>query len=101
MHKNAKIYIAGHCGLVGSALTRYLQAQGYTNLITRTHRELDLTRQADVEAFFQSEKPEYAFLAAAKVGGIWANKTYPAEFIYSNLAIQTNSLAKRLSTWSH
>lgn len=90
MHKNSRIYIAGHRGLVGSALTRCLQAQGYTNLITRTHRELDLTRQADVEAFFQSEKPEYVFLAAAKVGGIWANKTYPAEFIYSNLAIQTN-----------
>jgi GDP-L-fucose synthase len=90
MDKTAKIYIAGHTGLVGSALLRRLQAEGYRNLITRTHEELDLERQAAVEAFFDTEKPEYLFLAAAKVGGIWANKTYPAEFIYNNLAIQTN-----------
>jgi GDP-L-fucose synthase len=90
MDKMAKIYVAGHTGLVGSALVRALQARGYTNFITRTHAELDLERQSAVEAFFETEKPEYVFLAAAKVGGIWANKTYPAEFIYNNLAIQTN-----------
>ncbi len=90
MDKTAKIYIAGHTGLVGSALLRRLEAAGYTNLITRTHAELDLERQAEVEAFFNKERPEYVFLAAAKVGGIWANNTYPAEFIYQNLAIQTN-----------
>jgi GDP-L-fucose synthase len=90
MHRDSKIYIAGHKGLVGSALFRALQAQGYTNLITRTHGELDLERQSNVEAFFDREKPEYVFLAAAKVGGIWANSTYPAEFMYNNLAIQTN-----------
>jgi GDP-L-fucose synthase len=90
MQSESRIYIAGHTGLVGSALLRALQAQGCTNLITRTHAELDLERQSAVEAFFETEKPEYVFLAAAKVGGIWANKTYPAEFIYNNLAIQTN-----------
>jgi GDP-L-fucose synthase len=90
MNRNAKIYIAGHRGLVGSALVRNLQAQGYANLVTRTHAELDLTRQADVEAFFAQEKPDYVFLAAAKVGGIHANNEYPAEFIRDNLAIQTN-----------
>jgi GDP-L-fucose synthase len=90
MNKDSRIYIAGHTGLVGSALYRKLEAEGYCNLITRTHAELDLKRQADVEGFFKKEKPEYVFLAAAKVGGIWANKTYPAEFIYNNLAIQTN-----------
>ena len=90
MDKTAKIYIAGHTGLVGSALYRRLQTAGYINLITRSHAELDLERQAEVEAFFYKEKPEYVFLAAAKVGGIWANQTYPAEFIYNNLAIQTN-----------
>jgi GDP-L-fucose synthase len=90
MDKTAKIYIAGHMGLVGSALLRALQAEGYRNLVTRTHAELDLERQAEVEALFEKEKPQYVFLAAAKVGGIWANKTYPAEFIYNNLAIQTN-----------
>jgi GDP-L-fucose synthase len=90
MDKKAKIYIAGHTGLVGSALYRKLEAEGYTNLITRTHPELDLERQADVEGFFKKEKPEYVFLAAAKVGGIWANNIYPAEFIYNNLVIQTN-----------
>jgi GDP-L-fucose synthase len=90
MNKDSRIYIAGHTGLVGSALYRQLEAEGYTNLITRTHAELDLERQADVDAFFKKEKPEYVFLAAAKVGGIWANNTYPAEFIYNNLVIQTN-----------
>ncbi|WP_447862858.1 GDP-L-fucose synthase family protein [Nitrospira calida] len=90
MDKDAKIYIAGHRGLVGSALMRNLQAKGYTNLLTRTHAELDLTRQAEVEEFFAHEKPEYVFLAAAKVGGIHANNTYPAEFFRDNLAIQTN-----------
>jgi GDP-L-fucose synthase len=90
MTRNSRIYIAGHTGLVGSALLRKLQAEGYTNLITRRHSELDLERQADVEGFFDEENPEYVFLAAAKVGGIWANNTYPAEFVYKNLAIQTN-----------
>lgn len=90
MNKNAKIYIAGHRGLVGSALMRCLQAQGYTNIVARTHIELDLTDRVATEAFFAAEKPEYVFLAAAKVGGIHANNTYPAEFILSNLAIQTN-----------
>jgi GDP-L-fucose synthase len=90
MNKNSSIYIAGHRGLVGSALVRKLKERGFSNLITRSHAELDLTRQSDVEAFFQEEKPEYVFLAAAKVGGILANSTYPAEFIYINLAIQTN-----------
>jgi GDP-L-fucose synthase len=90
MHIDSKIYVAGHTGLVGSALLRALQARGYTNIITRTHGELDLERQSNVETLFDTEKPEYVFLAAAKVGGIWANSTYPAEFIYNNLAIQTN-----------
>ena len=90
MHSDSRIYIAGHTGLVGSALLRALQAQGCTNLITRTHAELDLERQSNVEAFFETEKPEYVLFAAAKVGGIWANKTYPTEFIYKNLSIQTN-----------
>jgi GDP-L-fucose synthase len=90
MDKHARIYVAGHRGLVGSALVRALQAKGYTNLVLRMHAELDLTDSADTEAFFSEEKPEYVFLAAAKVGGILANNTYPAEFIHDNLAIQTN-----------
>jgi GDP-L-fucose synthase len=90
MNKNSKIYIAGHKGLVGSALYRRLCADGFSNLIVRKHRKLDLTRQKDTEDFFQLEKPNYVFLAAAKVGGIMANNTYPAEFIYTNLAIQNN-----------
>lgn len=90
MDKQAKIYIAGHSGLVGSALVRNLQIQGYTNIVTRTHLEMDLTDPAAVGAFFRTEKPEYVFLAAAKVGGIIANNTYPADFITSNLAIQNN-----------
>lgn len=90
MQLNAKIYIAGHRGLVGSAIVRNLQAKGYHNLITRTHAELDLTNQHATADFFALEKPDYVFLAAAKVGGIHANNTYPAEFIYENLAIQNN-----------
>jgi GDP-L-fucose synthase len=90
MHLQDKIYIAGHRGLVGSALIRRLEEGGYTNLLTRTHAELDLTNQAATEAFFVREKPDYVFLAAAKVGGILANNTYPADFIYQNLAIQNN-----------
>jgi len=86
----ARIFVAGHRGLVGSAIRRRLEAAGCGNIILRSHRELDLTRQAEVEAFFASEKPEYVFLAAAKVGGIWANSSYPAEFIYQNITIQTN-----------
>lgn len=90
MKQDAKIYVAGHRGLVGSAIVRRLRATGHANLLARTHAELDLTDQGAVYAFFQSEKPDYVFLAAAKVGGILANSTYPAEFIYHNLAIQTN-----------
>jgi GDP-L-fucose synthase len=90
MDRDAKIYVAGHLGLVGSALLRNLRDKGHTNFVTRTHAELDLTSQAAVEAFFAAEKPEYVFLAAAKVGGIHANNEYPAEFIRDNLAMQTN-----------
>ena len=90
MEKESTIYIAGHRGLVGSAIHRKLQQLGYNNLIVRTHDELDLTRQQQVEQFFDSYQPEYVFLAAAKVGGILANSTYPADFIYINLAIETN-----------
>lgn len=90
MEQNAKIYVAGHRGLVGSALMRQLTAQGYQNVVTCIHAELDLTDQHAVREFFQREKPEYVFLAAAKVGGILANNIYPAEFIHQNLAIQTN-----------
>ncbi|MEL7663302.1 MAG: GDP-L-fucose synthase [Methanosarcina mazei] len=90
MDKESKIYIAGHRGLVGSALKRKLESKGYTNLIFRTHKELDLTNQQAVNEFFEQEKPEYVFLAAAKVGGILANSTYPAQFIYENLMIESN-----------
>jgi len=90
LNHNAKIYVAGHTGLVGSALVRRLKALGYANILLRTHEELDLTRQRRVEEFFTRERPEYVFLAAAKVGGILANHTYPAEFIFQNLLIQTN-----------
>jgi GDP-L-fucose synthase len=90
MEKNAKIYVAGHRGLVGSAIVRNLQAAGYTNLLLRTHAELDLTNQVATAAFFETEKPDYVFLAAAKVGGIVANNTYPADFIRDNLLIQSN-----------
>ena len=90
MNKNSRIYVAGHKGLVGSAITRKLQSEGHSNLILRSHKELDLMRQADVEIFFKEEKPEYVFLAAAKVGGILANNTYPADFIYENLLVESN-----------
>ena len=90
MEKNAKIFVAGHRGLVGSAIYRNLTAKGYTNIITRTHSELDLTNQAAVNEFFAKEKPEYVFLAAAHVGGIGANSTHPAAFIYQNMMIGFN-----------
>ncbi|MGE5329742.1 MAG: GDP-L-fucose synthase [Deltaproteobacteria bacterium] len=90
MNKNSKIYIAGHRGLVGSAIKRNLEERGYSNLIYRTSTELDLRNQSAVEKFFADERPEYVFLAAAKVGGINANNTYSAEFIYDNITIQTN-----------
>jgi len=90
MTKTSKIYVAGHRGLVGSAILKNLTCKGFSNIITRTHKELDLTDQKAVKEFFEQEKPEYVFLAAAKVGGIVANNTYRAEFIYENLAIQNN-----------
>lgn len=90
MEKSEKIYVAGHNGLVGSAIVRRLKEHGYTNIVGRTHKELDLCRQEQVEKFFETEKPEYVFLAAARVGGIHANSAYPAEFAYSNLQIQNN-----------
>ncbi|MBO4739639.1 MAG: GDP-L-fucose synthase [Bacteroidales bacterium] len=90
MNKDSKIYVAGHRGLVGSAIVRCLLNNGFHNIITKTHAELDLRRQIEVEKFFQDEKPEYVFLAAAKVGGILANNTFPAQFIYDNLMIETN-----------
>ena len=90
MQKDSKIYVAGHRGLVGSAIVKNLQQKGYINIVTRAHGELDLTNQQAVEAFFQAEKPEYVILAAAKVGGIVANNTYRADFIYENLQIQNN-----------
>ncbi len=90
MEKNAKIYVAGHRGLVGSAIVRKLNEKGYRNIIGKTHQELDLTNQAQTLKFFETEKPEYVFLAAAKVGGIMANNTYRAQFIYENLQIQNN-----------
>ena len=90
MNQNAKIYVAGHRGLVGSAIVRQLEKHGYTNIIMRTHSELDLLNQHDVVDFFEVEKPDYVFLAAAKVGGILANNTYRGQFIYENLMIQSN-----------
>jgi GDP-L-fucose synthase len=90
MELDAKIYVAGHTGLVGSSLVRALEKKGYHQIITRTHKELELTNKEAVEAFFQEIKPRYVFLAAAKVGGIWANEKYPADFIYQNLQIQNN-----------
>src|SRR5450830_798317 len=90
MDNDAKIYVAGHRGLVGSAIVRNLSAAGYSNLLVRTHAELDLTSQADTAAFFEAEKPDQVYLAAAKVGGIHANNTYPAEFIYQNLMMEAN-----------
>lgn len=90
MNKNAKIYVAGHNGMVGSAIVRKLKKEGYENIITRSSKELDLRSQVDVSEFFQTEKPDYVFLAAAKVGGIMANNTYRADFLYENLMIQNN-----------
>lgn len=90
MEKNAKIYVAGHRGMVGSAIVRKLETLGYQNIVTRTSKELDLRNQAAVEQFFAEEKPEYVFLAAAKVGGIHANNVYRADFIYENMMIQSN-----------
>ncbi len=90
MKKTSKIYVAGHRGLVGSAIVRLLKKKGHTNLVLKTHAELDLMDQKKVADFFNKEKPEYVFLAAAKVGGIMANKTYPADFIHGNLAVETN-----------
>ena len=90
MNKEAKIYVAGHRGLVGSAILWQLKKEGYGNIITRSHQELDLIRQADVEKFFEDEKPEYVFLAAARVGGIHANSAYKADFIYQNMQVQNN-----------
>jgi GDP-L-fucose synthase len=87
---NTKIYVAGHRGMVGSAIVRNLEAKGFTNIVTRTHAELDLTNQAAVQAFFETERPEQVYLAAAKVGGIYANNTFPAEFIYQNLMMEAN-----------
>ena len=90
MKPDSKIYVAGHRGLAGSAITRRLMVGGYSNIIRRTHAELDLADQKTVRAFFESEKPEYVILAAGKVGGIYANNTYPAEFIYQNLMMECN-----------
>ena len=90
MERGAKIYIAGHTGLVGSAIMRKLKSDGYTNLLVRTHKELDLTKQGDVESFFNRNVPKYVIIAAAKVGGIQANSLYPAQFIYDNFTIQIN-----------
>jgi len=90
MNKDSKIYVAGHRGMVGSAIQRKLAQQGFTNIVTRTHKELDLTRQNETESFFDKERPEYVFLAAAKVGGIHANSTYKADFIYQNITIAAN-----------
>jgi len=92
-----KIYVAGHRGMVGSAIVRNLLAKGYTNILTRTHAELDLTNQEHVANFFQKEKPDQVYLAAAKVGGIYANNTYPAEFIYQNLMIEANVIHQAFS----
>ena len=90
MHHASKIYVAGHRGMVGAAIVRELRRQGYENIVTRTHAELDLTRQADVEAFFAEERPEFVFLAAARVGGIEANRTAPADFMYDNMMLEMN-----------
>lgn len=98
MDKDAKIYVAGHRGMVGSAIVRMLEAQGYHNLLTRTHSELNLCRQDDVEKFFSEEKPDYVFLSAAKVGGIMANSEAPADFMYDNMMIEMNVIH---SAWTN
>lgn len=92
MDKDGKIYAAGHRGLVGSALVRKLESKGYHNIVTRTHKELNLINQAQLEEFFENERPDYVFLAAAKVGGIGANSAYPADFIMENLLVQCNAI---------
>lgn len=99
MEKNAKIYIAGHRGLVWSAIKRRLEKEGYTNITCKTHQELDLMDQVATKAFFEQEKPEYVFLAAAKVGGIMANQDYPADFIYENLQVQNNIIHQSYLSW--
>lgn len=98
MQKDSKIFVAGHRGLVGSAILRLLKEQNFTNLVVRTHAEVDLSDQPAVQAFFERERPEYVFLAAAKVGGILANNSYPAEFIYQNLAVQSNVIHQSYRT---
>ena len=90
MEKHDKIFVAGHRGLVGSAILRKLNSEGYDNIVVRSHAQLDLTRQTDVEDFFKQENPDYVFLAAARVGGIGANSEYPAEFFYENATIALN-----------
>jgi GDP-L-fucose synthase len=95
---NPKIYVAGHRGMVGSAIVRNLQAKGFNNIVTRTHAELDLTNQQAVKTFFEQERPDQVYLAAAKVGGIHANNTFPAEFIYDNLMIQNNVIHQAFSS---
>ena len=90
MEHSSKIYVAGHRGMVGSAIVRQLRREGYENIVTRTHAELDLTRQEAVEQFFDTERPEYVFLAAAKVGGIIANRQSPADFMYQNMMLEMN-----------
>ena len=106
MNKSDKIYIAGHRGMVGSAILRKLKTQGFNNFVFRTSQELDLRNQVEVEEFFRKEKPDYVFLAAAKVGGILANNTYRGEFLYDNLMIQNNVIhnaylsgVKKLMFW--
>ena len=95
---NQKIYVAGHRGMVGSAIVRNLQAKGFANIVTRTHAQLDLTNQAQVKVFFEQEKPDQVYLAAAKVGGIYANNTFPAEFIYQNLMMEANVIHQAFET---
>lgn len=98
MNKTPKIFVAGHRGMVGSAIVRQLKCEGFNNLIFRTHADLDLTNQKDVNQFFEKEQPDQVYLAAAKVGGIYANSTYPAEFIYQNLMVQNNVIH---AAWQH
>ncbi len=98
MNKKSKIYIAGHRGMVGSAIQRKLLGMGFTNIITRTSTELDLRVQEPVNEFFETERPDYVFLAAAKVGGIWANQSYPADFIYQNIVVQSNVIHSAYAT---
>lgn len=98
MEKNAKIYVAGHRGMVGSALVRLLEKEGYTNILTATSAEVDLVNQASTKAFFEKEKPDYVFVAAAKVGGIHANNVYRADFLYQNLMIECNSISSAFET---